>query len=84
MATPDYSLLDADILTEIGRKNTHFTGLVTKLETSAKAFCKEKKDEPFRVIDRRLQALRKKGKIGHDTKHGWMLRGADGSYIEHK
>lgn len=82
MATPDYSLLDAEIVVEIGRKNSQFTGLVAELESSARTFCKGPKDEPFRVLDRRLQALRKKGKIGYDSKLGWRLRGADGSYIE--
>lgn len=28
----------------------------------------------FRVIDRRLQALRKKGVIEHDAREGWILR----------
>ncbi len=83
MATPDYSLLDAEIVVEIGRKNSQFTGLFARLEQSTKALCKGPKDEPFRVLDRRLQALRKKGKIGHDSKLGWRLRGEDGSYIEH-
>jgi len=81
MSAPDYSLLDAEIVVEIGRGNRTFNGLQAKLEGSAKAFCKTPKDEPFRVIDRRLQALRKKGKVGFDSKLGWRMRAADGSYI---
>lgn len=81
MATPDYSQLDAEILAEIGKGKVHFTQLASLLKSSAKTFCPDPKDEPFRVIDRRLQALRKKGKIGHDTKQGWRLRGADGAYL---
>lgn len=81
MANPDYSLLDAEILVEIGRKNRTFNALVAKLENSAKAFVIGTKVEPFRVIDRRLQALRKKGKISFVSKTGWHLLGADGSLI---
>ena len=29
--------------------------------------------EPFRVLDRRLQALRKKGLISYSTTYGWQL-----------
>ena len=28
---------------------------------------------PYRIIDRRLQALRKRGLIRHDSKIGWLL-----------
>lgn len=81
MATPDYSILDAEILVQIGRNNRFFAGLVSALESSAKSVMTDAKAEPFRVIDRRLQALRKKGKLSFDTKTGWRLRGADGSVI---
>ena len=81
MASPDYSHLDAEILVQIGRKNRQFAGLVAALEGSAKEFVGGTKAEPFRVINRRLQALRKKGKISFETKIGWQLRGADGSLI---
>ncbi len=81
MATPEYSILDAEIMVQIGRKNRFFTGLVAALESSAKSVMADAKTEPSRVIDRRLQALRKKGKISFDTKTGWHLRGADGSLI---
>lgn len=81
MATPDYTALDAEILAQISQQNRYFAGLLACLELSAKAFCLSAKDEPFRVIDRRLQALKQKGKIGFDGKNGWRLRGPDGGFI---
>ena len=32
--------------------------------------------EDFRIIDGRLQALRKRGVLRHDSKRGWMLADA--------
>lgn len=82
MANPDYSNFDADILTEIGNGNRTFGALVGCLEEKARAFCAEKDKDAWRVIDRRLQALRKKGKVGYDTKLGWRRRNTAGDYID--
>lgn len=83
MAKADYAQLDQGLLTRIGSGKVTFAGLVDALLAEATAFCAGPRDEPMRVIDRRLQALRKQGKIGYDTKLGWRMRGPDGSYINH-
>ncbi|MCB4361997.1 hypothetical protein [Quatrionicoccus australiensis] len=82
MATPDYSSLDAEILTQIAQSNRTYTALVSRLENEAKVFCTTPKQEPWRVINRRLQALRKKGQIGFNTKLGWRRRNTAGEYID--
>lgn len=78
--TNDYSQLDQGLLARIGSGKVTFAGLVEAFLAEAKVFCAGPRDEPRRVIDRRLQALRKQGKIGYDTKVGWRLRRPDGSY----
>jgi len=76
----DYAAFDAQLITLIAGGMSGFTGLSVRLADEAKKFCEKPKDETFRVVDRRLQALRKAGRIGHDTEHGWRIRQADGGY----
>lgn len=69
----DYSKLDAAILAQIAGGNCKARGLNSALDDLAREA--DRDSEEFRVIDRRLQALRKKGKIEFDTKNGWSLKG---------
>ena len=41
--------------------------------TEATALAADTGREDFRIIDGRLQALRKRGVLQHDSKRGWML-----------
>ena len=74
MQKRNYSDFDKQIVSLITGGKSNFSQLVAKLETEAKQFCDKPSDEPFRVVDRRLQALRKSGKIEYDTKNGWSIR----------
>lgn len=69
----DYSKLDAAILAQIAGGNCKAMGLNAALDDLAREA--DRDSEEFRVIDRRLQALRKKGKIEFDTKKGWSMKG---------
>ncbi|CAH3929604.1 hypothetical protein AI2795V1_4705 (plasmid) [Serratia marcescens] len=71
-----YENLDAAVLRKIDSAPTPFCELYGGCvqgycEAIAGAEGKEK-DEAFRVLDRRLQALRKAGKIS-STSRGWVL-----------
>lgn len=60
----DYTELDQAILAEIAKGNHKFDGLSQALQSLAQRHCEGSPDaEPWRVIDRRLQALRKKNLI---------------------
>lgn len=69
----DYTKFDAELLANLAGGAKTFTTMVGKLEASAKPFCNPARPEPFRVVDRRLQALRKKNLITYSTKGGWSL-----------
>lgn len=59
-----YEEFDAQLLSLIGSGVSRFHRLTVRMEPLALAFCTDPtKSEPFRVVDRRLQALRKAGKI---------------------
>ena len=64
MTKPDYTAFDAELLRLIGCGITYFTGLCCAPSVRAKAtpFTSERSSVD-RVFDRRLQALRKAGKI---------------------
>ncbi|WP_186040619.1 hypothetical protein [Burkholderia gladioli] len=79
-----YETLDALILAEIGSVPKPFgllyrAGIVHECDRLAmNEPAKRGRDiEPFRILDRRLQALRKGGKIRSSTK-GWTLAARDG------
>ena len=78
MKKQDYTAFDAQLIALIAGGMSGFASLATRLADEAKRFCEKPKDETFRVVDRRLQALRKAGRIGHDSKRGWLIRQADG------
>lgn len=67
----DYSQLDAAILERIQNGHT-FASQIEGGEAAAEArkFASAKMPE-FRVIDRRLQAMRKTGLIAYSHKLGW-------------
>lgn len=70
----DYKDFDAALLAHIANGKSWFLQLEKQqdLNDLAKPFC-SRLTEPFRVIDRRLQALRKQGRIVHSTKFGWRI-----------
>lgn len=57
----DYSKFDAELLRLIKNGCRNASSLTIRLKDLAKAVDSE--TEPYRVVDRRLQALRKKGLI---------------------
>ncbi|UIZ74555.1 hypothetical protein HRV96_15350 [Raoultella ornithinolytica] len=69
-----YELLDSKIMNKIGGNPTPFFSLFVRdvADECAKIAADEGGGkEPFRILDRRLQALRKAGKIRSTTK-GWV------------
>lgn len=70
----DYQELDAAILKEIGQGNAKFEGLTQALNGMAQRHCEGLRDAvAWRVIDRRLQALRKKNLIEFSKSKGcWV------------
>ena len=65
----DYTEFDKKMLALIDAGTNTAAALTTALDADAKPLMNQPKDE-FRVVDRRLQALRKKGVIA------WERRGA--------
>lgn len=78
MTKPDYSQFDAHLLSAISGGENRMAVLEQNrvLIELAKPFCINKPGSypqpEWRVIDRRLQALRKAGKIIHDGK-AWTI-----------
>ena len=74
--TPDYSALDAAILEalESGPKPFHLlTGRLAQLTQPLAKPDRHGESSGWRVLDRRLQALRKAGMVISDRKTGWRL-----------
>ena len=70
----DYTSFDAKLLERIQRKAANFTQLSTYMNADAKAIISAQGGDDrdaFRVTDRRLQALRKRGLIKYSGKTGW-------------
>ncbi|HBV6414240.1 TPA: hypothetical protein MD306_002645 [Klebsiella variicola] len=68
-----YELLDSKIMSKIDVHPTPFSSLYVR-DVAEECVCiakDENKPEPFRILDRRLQALRKAGKI-RSTSKGWV------------
>ena len=74
MTRPDYTEFDAELVRLIGSGNRVFSALCsnTKLLELARPFVSPSGEED-RLIDRRLQALRKAGRIHYGTRTGWRL-----------
>ncbi|HBS5791009.1 TPA: hypothetical protein MAK87_002420 [Klebsiella pneumoniae] len=68
-----YELLDSKIKSKIDAHPTPFSSLYVRdvAEECVSIAKDENKPEPFRILDRRLQALRKAGKI-RSTSKGWV------------
>ncbi len=89
MTKPDYTAFDAELLAQIkaGRNRMALLDAHKPLLEMAKPFCnllagyRHSTQPEWRIIDRRLQALRKKGLIRHDGK-AWeavdAIRSAEG------
>lgn len=64
MKTTDrYAELDQALCERIGEDEVSFLKLLTCVGEQAKKLCVRPATEPFRLVDRRLQALKKKGLI---------------------
>lgn len=81
-----YGALDAAILAALAVKSLHFAHLMGDRQVKKEADAATKPTgskygrtlpngprEPDRTLDRRLQALRRAGKIAFDSKKGWLL-----------
>ena len=72
MSKPDYSVMDELILTKIRNGYNTFAKIDGgDVYREAQRLQDETKTPAFRVIDKRLQALRKKGVIKYTTKDKW-------------
>lgn len=71
----NYSQLDQAILERLGRGSASFTALRTALDSIvvAHAPVDGRPEDQFRVLDRRLQALRKAQRITYSRASGWSL-----------
>ena len=78
MSKPDYTAFDAELLNQInaGNNRTKLLCDQKRLLNLAKPFCTYESPE-WRIIDRRLQALRKKGKIRFDGIKWETIDGGD-------
>lgn len=66
--------LDDLIVAQITNKGIHFTPLFSSnaVREESQRLGTELGREPFRVLDGRLQALKRKGAISYGTKTGWV------------
>lgn len=74
MTRPDYTEFDAELVRLIGSGSRVFSALSsnTNLRELARPFVSPSGAED-RIIDRRLQALRKAGRIHYGTRTWWRL-----------
>lgn len=80
--TNRYEALDSMLLTAIKAGANQFCMMTTReIATVADTLAKPRRDgvrEGWRVIDRRLQALRKAGVIKYSRKPGWTVTSSQG------
>jgi hypothetical protein len=69
-----YEKLDAMVLARIADKGVQFTPLFSgnEIREETERLGVELGREPFRVLDGRLQALKRSGAIAYGTKTGWV------------
>jgi hypothetical protein len=69
-----FQKLDDLIVARIASKGVHFTPLFSSKDVSEEShrLGVALDREPFRVVDGRLQALKRKGVISYGTKTGWV------------
>lgn len=72
----NYTIFDAVLTSLVGKGVSKLSQLEANDELRVMAIELDDGDSvtAFRVIGRRLQALRKKGVIEHDAREGWILR----------
>ena len=71
MPTPNFTEFDAQLITLIGSGASQFSQMTGPMEPLAKPFVAGTTTEPWRVVDRRLQALRRRGQISYSPGAGW-------------
>jgi hypothetical protein len=78
-----FRAIDEAIVAKIGQGRTQFVQLSynADLEALAKPLAKGMHSPAWRVIDRRLQALRKASRIAYDRKAGWRVLPNDKAQI---
>ena len=69
----DYTAFDAKLLARIKESPATFSSLSTHMDAEAQEIATYKYDA-FRVTDRRLQAMRKRGLIEYSAKTGWSAK----------
>ena len=70
----DYTNLDAAILAVVGEKPATFTGLSYRVASHSDELAKNDPAPAWQIVDRRLQSMRKAGKIRYQRKpEGWVL-----------
>ncbi len=69
----DYTDINKAIMAAILGGNTRAHAIETTCYAIALKMRSNATDTPMRVIDRRLQALRRAGKIGFETSNGWYI-----------
>jgi hypothetical protein len=75
---PDFSAFDEKLLGLLSESDpVRFDFLNIELLDDAQKFTKSPRDEAYRVIDRRLQALRKKKLIEFRVGKGWLKLNAN-------
>ena len=77
MNKPDYTKLDSAIIEAIRGGKHDFTSLGSVVRAISEPIAQQSPGrygpEPWRIVDRRLQALRKAGKIAYTRSAGWRL-----------
>ena len=73
MASDKYAALDAAILSAIGAGPQTFSGMLNGSAGDEARKHGTRKRPDSRVLDARLQALRKSGKIKPDSRRVWVL-----------
>lgn len=82
MRKADYAEFDAKLLERIRTRAANFTQLSTYMNADAQAIVStsgDGKGDAFRVTDRRLQALRRRGLIKYSGKTGWSAAAQKGT-----
>jgi len=67
----NYEALDAQIIAKVAEGANRFDRICVPLEERADFFAG--KGKGWRLIDRRLQALKKSGRLAYEGKSGWMV-----------
>lgn len=80
MAKPDYTKLDELIVAAVRGGATQFWLILTgDVSEESERLVRGTKREPMRVVDGRLQALRRRGELAWNPKAGWHAPDRDNS-----